>query len=120
MGLPVTIGYTSSAGASRQRAYSAVYSTTARKIGHTVVTAPAFEPITEAKAAEVATLLESADAAVVAGPIDGENERLARQADRLFAPERIPDPPANARVVPNGTLRSALNEVDAIGSSPPP
>lgn len=95
-----------------------VAATTARKIGHTVVTAPAFEPITEAKAADVATLLETADAAVVAAPIDGENARLARQADRLFAPERIPDPPANARVVPNGTLRSALNEAGAIGSSP--
>ena len=95
-----------------------VAAATARSVARRVVTSPAFEPVGESTRSEAETLLESADAAVVAGPIDGVNARLTRRVDRLFATGDVPDPPSNARVVSEEKLASALEELDAVTSSP--
>ena len=95
-----------------------VAATTAREIARSVVTAPAFEPIADDRIDAAAELVETADATVIAAPIDGRNARLADRADRLFVPEGGPQPPSNARVVPDGALPSALERTDGVESRP--
>ncbi len=93
-----------------------VAATTAREIARTVVTAPAFEPIADAQLEATTTLLDEADAAVLAGPVGGENARLLRRSDRLFALERVSDPPSNARVVPVEMLSAILEGIETLES----
>ncbi len=90
---------------------------TAGELASSVVTAPAFEPIGETQRAAVRTLVEKADATVVSGPLDREHIRLARHADRLFASDTVPDPPSNARVVPDAELLSVLESGETVESS---
>lgn len=93
---------------------------TAREIGRSVVTAPAFEPISDATFEAAETLLEEADVTVIAGAIAGLNERLISRADRLFALEGVSDPASNARVISASALLSELGRADAIEPPPSP
>ena len=90
---------------------------TAGELASSVVTAPAFEPIGETQRVAVRTLIEKADATVVSGPLDPEHTPIARHADRLFAPDTVPDPPPNARTVPDAELLSVLGGSETIESS---
>lgn len=97
---------------------SDVAAVTARSVARAVVTAPAFEPIDRETRSEVETLLDAADAAVVAGPIAGVNARLARErVDRLLATDAVSDPPPNARVVAERTVPEALEELAVAASA---
>ncbi len=91
---------------------------TAGELAHTVLTAPAFEPIDEETVTDAERLLTAADAAVVAGPLEGENRQLARRAERLFTLASVPDPPPNARVVSERELLAVLERPSAVESSP--
>ncbi|MFO7926599.1 MAG: heme ABC transporter ATP-binding protein [Halobacteriota archaeon] len=76
-----------------------VAAVTARGLAREVVTAPAFEPISADRLATAESLVTAADATIVAGPIDGSNERLARTSEPLFVLEGVSNPPAEAHVI---------------------
>ena len=85
-------------------------SVTARAVAREVVSAPPFEPVADDRAAAAADLVDRADAVVVAGPIEGPNERLARESARAFALHGASDPPAYADTVTDAELLEALGD----------
>jgi hypothetical protein len=93
-----------------------VAAATARGVARTVVTAPPFEAVSEDRRQSVVELVAEADLAVVAGPLDEENERIARRTDRLFALESVSDPPSNAHVASLGAILATLGEPKPVES----
>lgn len=85
-------------------------SVTARAVAREVVSAPPFEPVADDRAAAAADLVDRADAVVVAGPIEGPNERLARESARAFALRGASDPPEYADTVTDAELLEALGD----------
>ena len=85
-------------------------SVTAQAVAREVVSAPPFEPVADDRAAAAADLVDRADAVVVAGPIEGPNERLARESARTFALHVASDPPEYAETVTDAELFEALGD----------
>ncbi len=91
--------------------------TTANEIAHTIVTAPPFEPVDEARMTAARNLIETADATIISGSLSDEGRRLARHADRLFTTESVSDVPSNASVVSAETLLTVITQQHSIESS---
>ena len=85
-------------------------SVTARAVAREVVVAPPFEPVADDRVAAAATLVDRADAVVVAGPVGGPNERLARESTQAFALHGASDPPEYADIVTDAELLEALGD----------
>ncbi|WP_254840175.1 heme ABC transporter ATP-binding protein [Natronomonas marina] len=80
---------------------------TAGSVAREVVAAPPFRPVDGDRLAAAADLIETADATVLAAPVEGANAELAARSRPLFAVEGT-DPPADATVVPEADLLEAL------------
>jgi iron complex transport system ATP-binding protein len=93
-----------------------VASATAHSLAREVVTAPPFAAIPRTAREAARELLGVADAAVVAGPLDGANAALADDCEPLFALEGV-DALPHARTVPEGELPGTLAEPPARHSS---
>lgn len=93
-----------------------VAASTARGTARALVTAPAFEPVSNDRGAAAAELIETADATVVAASLDDANERLGRRADPLFALESVRNPPANAHVVSMREIPEAIERIESTES----
>ena len=94
-------------------------SVTARAVAREVVSAPPFEPVADDRAAAAADLVDRADAVVVAGPIEGPNERLARESARAFALHGGSDASEYADTVTDAELLEALGDASpAEGTRP--
>ncbi len=89
---------------------------TARSIATTVVTAPPFEPVDEAKTREVIGLCAAADVTVLASPVDRANRLLAAESDVLLALEET-NPPPRAHVVAEHDLLEAVRNPRAVHST---
>ncbi|MDR9430345.1 MAG: heme ABC transporter ATP-binding protein [Natronomonas sp.] len=90
---------------------------TARGLARDVVTAPAFEPIPDDRVAAVESHVASADATVVAGSLDGPNERFVQMSSPVFALEEVPDPPIEFHAVGE---RDLLDRVGSMMAEPTP
>jgi iron complex transport system ATP-binding protein len=90
---------------------------TARGLARDVVTAPAFEPIPDDRVAAVESHVASADATVVAGSLDGPNERFVQMSSPVFALEEVPDPPIGVHAVGE---RDLLDRVGSMMAEPTP
>lgn len=90
---------------------------TARGLARDVVTAPAFEPIPDDRVAAVESHVASADATVVAGSLDGPNERFVQMSSPVFALEEVPDPPIEVHAVGE---RDLLDRVGSMMAEPTP
>jgi iron complex transport system ATP-binding protein len=80
---------------------------TAQALASDIVTAPAFEPIPENRLAAAASLVEAADATVVAAPLDEANATLVERSQRAFALAGV-DGHQNVTTIPERELLSAL------------
>lgn len=90
---------------------------TARGLARDVVTAPAFEPIADDRLAAVESHVASADAIVVAGSLDGPNERFVQTSSPVFALEDVSDSPIGVRVIAE---RDLLDRVGSMATEPTP
>jgi iron complex transport system ATP-binding protein len=89
---------------------------TAGSVAREVVVAPPFEAVPADRRTTAATLVETADATVLATPVESANAALAQRSTTLFALKGT-DPPAGATVLPVCELPAAVEDVPRDGAT---